>query len=204
MIETTPFYHKSLIQTIKKIEELAPENFDEYSVRLIVDFLEASHQRFCNQLIPEIEQNFLLLIDYFQHNNNLKTLFNLFLKFQIDFKQHICIEKKTMFPYAKILYKASISNFIAPALFIHFSKYSVKDFINSHENSECYLTEIIFLFQKQQEVQNHTIYNVLIKQLYQFNNEIKTHAWIEDNILVSKVREIEEALENFVKQSKTL
>ncbi|MDF1676753.1 MAG: hypothetical protein P1U44_13640 [Vicingaceae bacterium] len=203
MINTTPFYHKSLIQTIKKVEELAPKNFDEYSVQLIVDFLEISHQRFCNQLIPEIEQNFLLLIDYFQDNNTLKILFNLFLKFQIDFKQHVRIEEKTMFPYAKILYKASISNSITPALFIHFSKYNIKDFINSHKKSECYLTEIIFLFQKQQEIQNHTIYNVLIKQLCQFDNEIKTHAWIEDNVLVKKVKEIEDALEDFVKTAKS-
>jgi len=203
MINTTPYYHKSLIQTIKKVEELAPKNFDEYSVQLIVDFLEESHQRFCNQLIPEIEQNFLLLMGYFQHSNNLKILFNLFLKFQVDFKQHIQIEEKTLFPYAKILYKASISNSITSALFIHFSKYCIRDFINSHKKSECYLTEIIFLFQKQQEIQNHTIYNVLIKQLCQFDNEIKTHAWIEDNVLVKKVKEIEDALEDFVKTAKS-
>ena len=66
-----------------------------------------------------------------------------------------------------------------------------------------YLTEIIFLFQKQQEIQNHTIYNVLIKQLCQFDNEIKTHAWIEDNVLVKKVKEIEDALEDFVKTAKS-
>lgn len=190
--------HFELISKINELENLNSSSLDNFSIDEIVSFLEASHQRFFNLLIPKIEQNFLLLIDYYQDNSSLKTLFNLFLKFEIDFKQHIKIEETTLFPYIKTLYKASISNSITNALFIHFGKYSVKDFINDHENSECYVTEIIFLFQKQKEIQNHTIYNVLIKQLCQLDNEIKTHGWIEDNVLVTKVEKIENAITDFV------
>lgn len=190
--------HLELVAKINEIHHNNSTTLDNFSVEEIVAFLEVSHQRFFNQLIPKIEQNFLLLIDYYQDNVSLKTLFNLFLKFEIDFKQHTQIEEQTLFPYVKNLYKASISNSITTALFIHFGQYSVNDFLNDHENSECYITEIIFLFQKQKEIQNHTIYNVLIKQLCQLDNEIKTHGWIEDNVLVNKVTLIENAIAGFV------
>ena len=73
----------------------------------------------------------MLLTKYFEGNNKLKTIFNLFIKFQINFLEHIQIEERTMFPYAKTLYKASVSNSIQAVLLIHFSKYSVADFAES-------------------------------------------------------------------------
>ena len=36
----------------------------------------------------------------------------------------------------------------------------------------------------------------------QLNNEIKIHSWIEDNVLVNKVKEIEQAVSHFVGASK--
>lgn len=191
-------YYKELIQTIKKVEQLELKNFDRYSVKIIVDFLKRSHQRFTNESIPKIEQNFLLLIKNYEDDNRLRTLFNLFLKFEIKLKQHIQIEEKTLFPYTETLYRASIGNSLPALLLIHFGKYSVQDFADSHKNSECYLTEIIYLLGQQIELKNHPIYNILLSQMNLLNSEIKTHAWIEDNVLVKKVTEIEQAITSFV------
>ena len=194
-------FHKNLIKTIAEVKELNTVSFDAYSVKILVDFLKTSHKRFLNQSIPQIEQNFLLLTKYYDENNDLKTIFNLFIKFQIDFMEHIQLEEKTVFPYADTLYHASIGSSIEAVVLIHLSEYSIADFANSHENKECYLTEIIFLLSKQKQLKNHSIFNILIKQICQLDNEIKTHAWIEDNVLVKKVKEIEYAFENFVKSS---
>lgn len=195
--------HQELLNTINNFHDENSNSLTDFTVTEIVSFLEASHDRFIHAIIPKIEQNFLVLNDYFQDNNNLKILFKLFLKFEQDFKQHIAIEENTLFPYAKNIYKASVGHSVTQALFIHFGKYSVKDFIDGHKNNECYLTEIIFLFQKQTEMHDHTIYNVLMKQMCQLDNEIKTHGWIEDNVLVNKVMEIENALEKFVNEVKS-
>lgn len=195
-------YYKELSQTIVKVEQLETTNFDGYSVKVIIDFLKTSHLRFTNESIPKIEQNFLLLTKAYEENNKLKTLFNLFLKFQIELNQHIKIEEKTLFPYTETLYRASIGNSLPTLLLIHFGKYSVQDFANSHENNECYLTEIIYLLNQQMELKNHPIYNILLNQLTQLNNHIKTHAWIEDNVLVKKVIEIEQAIASFVGEVK--
>jgi iron-sulfur cluster repair protein YtfE (RIC family) len=197
-MNTNKLYHNNLINEVKK-QEFEVNNFEAYSIEILIDFLKVSHQRFINQSIPKIEQNFLILIKYFEENNDLKTLFKLFLKFQIDFKQHIEIEEKTIFPYSEVLHKASFSISVEAVLLIHFSKYSIADFVSSHENNECYLTEIIFLLAQQDTMKDHPVYNILLKQICHFDNELKTHGWVEDNVLVKKVEEIERAITDFVK-----
>jgi hemerythrin-like domain-containing protein len=121
-MDTKTHCHKELIQTIKKVEGLEADNFEVYSVKTLVDFLKTSNQRFFNQSIPKIEQNFLLLIKLFPESNKLQIIFNLFFKFEIEFKQHIEIEEKTLFPYIKTLYQSSISESLALVLLILFGK----------------------------------------------------------------------------------
>ena len=195
-------YNKDLALTIRKVQQLDIREFNGYSVKIIIEFLKSSHHRFTNESIPKIEQNFLLLMRNFEENQELKTIFNLFMKFQAELNQHIQIEEKTMFPYAETLYRASVSNSLPALLLIHFGNYSVQDFANSHENNEQYLTEIIFLMENRAELKGHSIYNILLKQICHLDNEIKTHAWIEDNVLVKKVIEIEEAVTGFVDEFK--
>jgi regulator of cell morphogenesis and NO signaling len=197
-MNTNKRYHNSLIKEITT-KALEVDNFEAYPVEVLIDFLKTSHQRFLNQSIPKIEQNFLILVKFFHEHNDLKTIFNLFLKFQLDFKQHLEIEEKTIFPYAEVLHKASLSRSMEAVLLIHFSKYSIADFASSHEKNECYLTEIIFLLNQHMPLKSHPIYNILLQQICQFDNELKTHGWLEDNVLVKKVEEIEFSISNFIK-----
>ena len=191
--------NKELIDIIGRIDELNSTNFDDYSVQTLINFLESSHRRFVNQSIPKIEQNFLLLVKFYEESNQIKTIFNLFLRFQIEFMQHIQIEERTFFPYVKTLYEASKSNSLATILLIHFGKYTVSDFVDSHEDKEPYLTEIIFLLEQQKGLKKHPVFNILLKQLCQLDNEIKTHAGIEDGVLIQKIVKIENAISSFVK-----
>ena len=177
-------------------------NFNEYSVNTIVDFLEASHQRFFEKSIYEIEQNYLLLIKVFPNNDQLPIIFNLFLKFQVDLKQHIDLEEKTIFVYAKTIYQAIQTNSLAAMLLIHFGEYSTETFANSHLHNEQYLTEIVFLLKQQDELQGHPLFHRLLNQLVKMDKELKNHAWIEDSLLVKKTKEIEKDIYNIVNDLK--
>ena len=72
--------HQEILEVLNSLENTNRNSLNSFSVTEIVDFLTDSHTRFTNVCIPKIEQNFMLLIDYFQDNDNLKILFNLFLK----------------------------------------------------------------------------------------------------------------------------
>ena len=200
-MKTDKIYHKN-IKKLLNDNELDVHKFDGYSVKSIIEFLKKSHQEFTGKAIPKVEQNFLMLLKNYPNNNQLQTLFNLFIKFEIDLKHHISIEEKTLFPYTKTLYRASIANSLQALLLIHFGEYSVSDFANSHENNECYLGEIIHLLEHQTGFENNITFNILLSQITQLNEEIKMHAWIEGNVLIKKVKEIEQAVSHFVGVSK--
>jgi len=201
-METVHNDYQSLVNTIKTGDDLTPNDFKEYSVQTIIEFLKKSHQEFTEKAIPKIEQHFLILVKNHPVNNQLKTLFNLFIKFEIDLNHHILIEEKTLFPYTETLYRASISHSLQALLLIHFGEYSVNNFANSHENNECYLSEIIYLLERQKGFENNTAFNILLRQITQLNDELKIHAWIEDNVLITKVKAIEQAVSHFVGASK--
>jgi len=148
------------------------EVIQDYAVDELVSFLKQSHKRFLNNSIPKIEQEFLRIIDSDKENQELSVLFNLFVKFQIHFNQHLQIEERSFFPYIETLYQATrVNNNLMPVLLIHYGKYSIKDFENTHVDGENDLTEIIFLVEKQRKK-------------------------------VQKVRQIEEEMEYFVNQLK--
>ncbi len=135
----------------------------------IIRYLIASHRRFTYQHIPNIEQSFLGLIKLSPNSPRLKTLFNLFLKFQTDLELHAQLEEE-------VLYKAFLSN-------------SEKKYMHnfSHEEEEPYLTEIISLLERHTE--EHTaFYQVLLTQLKNFNAELKEHAWLEENLVCGRMR----------------
>ena len=194
--------NKKLIEEFKESTGYNLNEISDYNVDKLVNFLMASHRSFLNKSIPKIEQNFLLIIKHYQNNNNLKIILNLFIKFQIDFMEHIQIEEKTIFPYSRTIYKASIDSSIQTLLLVHFSKYSINDFLNNHKNTECFLSEILYLLSREVDLKNEPLYNILTKQIRQLDHEIKSHAWVEDNILVNKVRAIEIAVNNFIQDSK--
>lgn len=180
-------------------KQVEREFVEEFSVDELVGYLKKSHQFFFDQSIPKIEQNFLLLTKYYQDHHQLKVIFRLFLKFQIDLRQHIEIEEKVFFPYIETLYQSTRENSsLLPVLLIHYGKYSIQDFADTHKDSECYLTEIILLLKEQKTISNHSIFRLLLTQLCKLNDSIKTHSWIEDEVLVKKVIEIENVVTNFV------
>ncbi len=146
-----------------------PNHLSNATRQEIINYLTASHRRFTYQYIPNIEQSFLGLIKLSPNSPRLTTLFNLFLKFQTDLELHAHLEEE-------VLYKAFLSNT---------EKKYTHNF--SHEEEEPYLTEIISLLEKHPE-EHTTFYNVLLTQLKNFNAELKEHAWLEENMVCSRMR----------------
>jgi hypothetical protein len=191
-MNTSSHKHEELAYYFSSNTPQLRDYFEGFSLDVVVDFLEASHQRFFEKSMPNIEQNFLLLIKLFSTNKQLPILFKLFLKFEFDLRQHAAIEEETAFLYAKTIFEAFQKDSLAAMTFIHYGEYSAKHFANSHENGEQYLREIIFLLGRQKDLAKHPVYNVLVYQLTEMDRELHSHAWIEDYVFVEKTIEIEQ------------
>jgi iron-sulfur cluster repair protein YtfE (RIC family) len=138
---------------------------------VVVESLIASHNRYRNITIPKIEQSFIGLIKIFPEIPSLAIIFKVFIKFEIAMKFHIALEEEIIFK--EYLYQKNLEkppNDIA------------------HEEEEPFLSEIINLIKKEKCIHN-PFCRILIKQLEKFDEELKHHAWIEENIIYKKIRE---------------
>lgn len=189
---------KYLTELTQQTANLKIENFEEYSIPEIISFLKHSHHKFVNEYLPKMEALFLKTLNNCPKNVALNGIFYHFLNYEICLNQHIKIEETQFFNYAELLYKTSIGKSLPMLLFVHFSKYKVVDFSEFHENNECSLQQIIDELNIIKTSKNTSVINPLVQQLYNINEELKTHAWIEDNVLTKRVAEIEAAIKDFI------
>lgn len=145
-----------------------PHHLIQASPKELIDYLIASHRRFTYQYIPQIEQNFLGLMKLTPESPSLKTIFHLFLKFQMDLQLHADLEERTMY-----------REFLKPT-----GKSTKHDF--SHEDEEPYLTEIISLLEKQ-SFSETPFCRILLTHLNNFDLELKEHAWLEENLVINRL-----------------
>jgi len=139
----------------------------------LVDLLKASHWRYQNVVLPKIEQSFIGLIKMFPETPSLVVIFKVFVKFEIALNFHISLEEEIIFK------EYLIQN-------------EPKNFRNdiSHEEEEPFISEIIYLIKKEKCVGN-PFCRILIQQLEKFDKELKNHAWIEENIIHKKIRDLD-------------
>jgi iron-sulfur cluster repair protein YtfE (RIC family) len=127
----------------------------------IVAYLKASHNRYLENDIPKIEQQFLGLIKLYPYAPALQVVFNLFQKFRLEMQWHMKHEEQVLYPQA-----LSGKN----------------THLISHEDQEPFLTEIIQLLESGRYV-NNPFGRMLIGSLKRFDEELRLHAWVEEHLL---------------------
>jgi iron-sulfur cluster repair protein YtfE (RIC family) len=131
----------------------------------IVDYLMASHVAYRDVKIPKIEQQFLGLMKLYPNTPALGAVFNLFQKFQLEMQWHMKHEEQVLYPQAISGIKEENTHVI------------------SHEDQEPFLTEIIQLLESGRYVKN-PFGRMLIDGLKRFDEDLRLHAWIEENLLM--------------------
>lgn len=141
------------------------DEFDSTNKVEVIDFLKSSHTRYEKVLIPEIEQNFMGLMKILPTEPSVAVIFNLFVKFQISLELHMKIEEQTVYPSA-----------------LEGTGAAQDEHDQSHAHEEPFLTEIIACLRRQRYSTN-PFCQTLIHRLTSFDEELKEHAWIEENLI---------------------
>lgn len=141
------------------------ETFKDVDTETIISYLRLSHEQYRKTRIPEIEQNFIGLLKLLPNEPSLNVIFNLFVKFQISLELHMQIEEEKLYP--EILRKGTQG------------KELTEEF---HSHEEPFLTEIISCLRRQGYV-NNPFCQILIHRLVHFDEELRTHALIEDQLI---------------------
>jgi iron-sulfur cluster repair protein YtfE (RIC family) len=145
----------------------------------IIDFLCQNHNMYLNKLIPEIEQQFLRILQMApQHQSMTLKLFALFRSFEQELKEHIIFEEKAMFPVIRSSYSGA-------------GKQNTNIFSQTHQQHDEEVFEILEALVKESDNLGHLMpFRMLLEKLKVLHSELRLHAAIEDELLFKKVTSV--------------
>jgi regulator of cell morphogenesis and NO signaling len=185
----------AIINTYHNPDYFPEEALLSFSPLLIIDYLQNTHIYYLDYSIPRIENLLnILLEDCSEHCTDLNIIESFYKKYKEELLIHIRNEEEEVFPYVRNLYKFAENDGKNQDPYM---EYSIRQFEKEHTNVDEKLNDLknlILKYLKPDYDQNHC--NEFLFALFQFEQDLKDHARIEDKILVSKVLEIEKQINN--------
>lgn len=165
-----------------------------FSASCIIDYLRRTHHCYLNKLLPQIEQSIIQLIKKFGLSHpDLVLLTSIFLKYKDELEKHIKSEETKLFPYIENLLKAKQHGF--QYLENAFKGYSINQFISEHHENEISLPAIRKTIQDNSPSTALPMpYRIFLIQLELFEQDLITHAKVEDEVLIPKALFLEKYL----------
>lgn len=192
-----PFIY-TLLQTFEDEKIFSEEDYEKFSLDLIIDYIHRTHSYYLTKKLPEIEQNIqILLKDYSDNHPLLHILNNLFREYANELASHIRAEEKDLLPYIKSLLNQQNEEKNTGKHFTEKSAYSLQTFIDNHQDQEKDLSYVRnAVLEYQPPATNQTPYRILITQLQAFERDLFVHALIEDRVLIPRALRLEKKLSN--------
>ncbi len=182
-------------ERVERELEIQNENFNEadlplfsYRIDVIIEYLKHAHYLFIKQKLPFIHklvQNFKANhVDYLQLEEDLKTLFPLFME---DFIQHIQEEENTLFNYIHRLERAKAGRYHPTRLYQAMEKFSLQNCALEHKDHDDEMAGIRKMTKDYFLSQDAPLHvKVIYAELIQFEKSLQIHAKIENEILFPK------------------
>lgn len=188
----------TLLHTFEDVRTFSGQEYEKFSLELIIDYIRKTHRYYLTKKLCEIEQSIdILLKDYSGSHPLLFILNNFFAEYQADLTSHIRTEEKRLLPYINNLLKFDKQEIDIEKYFEAKENYSLKTFVDSHHDTEEDLSNVRnSILNYQPPKTNQTPYRILISQLHSFEIDLSVHALIEDQVLIPRALQLEEKLNN--------
>ncbi|MCF8368488.1 MAG: hemerythrin domain-containing protein [Bacteroidales bacterium] len=171
----------AVVNTYHNPVHFPEEELLSFSPKLIVDYLQRTHEYYIDYFLPKIEAH----LNKFIENNSskdLKMIITFYDKYKKEFLLHIKDEEENVFPYVlKLLNKRDEGDDLMFTI----------SFEKEHTNVEVKLSDLKNLLLKYLEpAYDDNDFNEFLSSLFQFEKDIIDHARIEDKILVPQIEKI--------------
>jgi regulator of cell morphogenesis and NO signaling len=195
----------AVIRLFEEEDCLSSDEFSKFGLGEIIDYIRKSHRLYILKKLPEIEQSIMLLLENFDSQHPLLLLLRNFLaNYQKKLMEHIACEEGQLLPHIAYLRKLKADKIDLEEFFYRTKNYSIRHFMDDHDNVEKDLRTVrnAILSYDPPET-NVTPYRILLSQLELFEKDLNVHAFIEDYILLPRMLQIENYLqEEFIKKIK--
>ena len=175
-------------------------------IDLILEYLRHTHYVFIKRKLPYISQ----LIESFEPNDkryndiakDLKLVFPLFVE---DFIHHVYMEEDTLFTYINMLCKCALGKEKLSKVYHEMEKHSLQKYSVEHEEHDDEMKGIRKITNNYHIAANDPLHiRVVYAELQAFEQELITHARIENEILFPKALMLEQDVKKTIKSTVTL
>lgn len=195
-----------IIQKLESLYKSRPVNkeisFASYPVSMVIAYLKHAHHLFIRHKLPYM----LRLIERLdvsqfadkQQAQDLQIVFPLFVQ---DFIKHIHEEEDTLFAYIHMLDKARHGIHNLAAVYYQIEKFSIQHFAIEHHNEDDEMSGIRDITNNYHIAPEAALHmRVIYSELQAFEEELKIHAGIEDEILFPKAMRLENEIKKLLRQ----
>ncbi len=156
----------------------------------LINYLKAGHRYYADEKLPYIHS---LIEQFVKESKHPKSgmLLDFFKEYRKEFIDHIDFEDQKVYPYIQDLYLNYRNK-------DYRREYCIKDYIDHHTDIEEKLTELKLLlikyFPPTEQGKFHR--DLILLELFNLEYDLNDHSNLEDDVLVSLVKMLEEAYEN--------
>jgi regulator of cell morphogenesis and NO signaling len=179
-------------------EKYFPEkHLQEFDARMIINYLYATHQYYQEIKVPELQTLIKTLVETTgpEYKNTAELLNGFFKEYVTELNEHLHLEEQQTFPYVLWLQNFVEGKAEDSANPVSGKDYKIYHFVEEHSNLEDKLLDLKNIIIKYiPSPLNSNLCNKILEGLFQLETDLRDHAWIEDKVLVPKVRMMEKKL----------
>ncbi|GAB6011697.1 hemerythrin domain-containing protein [Viscerimonas tarda] len=156
------------------------EEFDKLPLEPFLFYLKKSHTYFLEDRLPGIRQN-LKIIFANKENIQQEVVLGFFDNYMQEVSDHMVYENEVVFPYVRSLISQKNTD-----------KYSIKIFEKRHNNIDEKVNDLKRILMKYiSGIENQKLMTNILIELYMTQEELEKHTFIEDNLIIPRVKKIE-------------
>jgi len=177
--DTDCFLFLAAFQSNKSVMDVH-ETFNQLPLEPFIRYLNCSHDYFLENRLPNIRRKLKLIF-----TENEKDLEALVLKFFDNYVdevyEHMTYEDNTVFPYVRSLLNRPCTD-----------SYSIDIFEERHNDIEEKMADLKRILMKYvSSMKDQTLMTNILMELYMSEEELSAHTFIEDNLIIPRVKNIE-------------
>lgn len=185
-----------IVNTFVDKDYFPKRHLQTFSVKLITDYLQQTHDDYHQNKVPEIE--FLIeemVKSCYTQKDNIVLLKKFFNDYKQELLNHTRREEEVVFPYTKAIENAYLSEKPDRSVIKLMETYSIDVFQNEHDNIEEKLFDLKNIIIKYlPQPKNSRLCNKLLYELFNLEQDLNDHSRIEEKVLVPKIRQMEKII----------
>ena len=185
-----------IVNTFVDKDYFPKKHLQTFSVKLITNYLQNTHNDYHKNKVPEIE--FLIeemVNSCYTQKENIVLLKKFFNDYKQELLNHTKREEEIVFPYTIAIETAYLSEDADNSILELMETYSIDVFQNEHDNIEEKLFDLKNIIIKYlPQPKDSRLCNKLLYELFNLEQDLNDHSRIEEKVLVPKVRQMEKII----------